>query len=427
MKFFTRAASLLIPMSIFAISNAQETDKETQNDSIVLQSGKTAIQKNQLQVIPFRTAGSAVLIAPNTYHLKGEDYYFDGLQAGNDYMFIDGMQVKDGKDFLYRGIENYTFYRFNQPISLGNTAGGMVEIQTSSYRDSLHVEGEVFFAPEKEYKNLFYEILLGGPISFKKKKDRVWKYRPSFLISASFNSTNDPNPSSEEKYRINPETQTSLNNHPLRRTELASGGTFLNSGFTNANDFYKVNTHQNTERNTQNIYGKLQIPINRNMELTLGSYFRNDAGKEFVFDNALFNLANNPHTISRNIDNYLNWKHTFIDTKNLKADYNINFQYSNYYFQRQNESFKDDWFKYGYLGKYTTHKVATYELGDEVIDGIEYQNVWKLNSWDFDTAYTFQNMGFNPEAARFTEMVYELYPDKFGDFLSGGSGNWMNS
>jgi hypothetical protein len=24
-------------------------------------------------------------------------------------------------------------------------------------------------------------------------------------------------------------------------------------------------------------------------------------------------------------------------------------------------------------------------------------------------------------------MVYELYPDKWGNFLGGGSGNWMNS
>lgn len=426
MKLFTKAALLFVVLLLNVQSNAQEAGNETPNDSIVPQSGKTIINQAQLRAIPFRNSGSAVLTSPNVYHLKGEDYYFDGLQAGNDYMFIDGMQVKDGKDFLYRGIENYTYYRFNQPVYLGNTSGGMVEIQTSSYTDSLHVEGEVFFAPEKEYQNLFYELLLGGPISFKKKENRAWKHRPSFLISASFNGTNDPDPSSEDKYRINPEIQSSLDQFPLRPTDLASGGTYLNSEFTRQNNFYRVGVHQNAERKTQNIFAKLQIPINNKMELTLGSYYRNDVGKEFVFNNALFNLANNPNAISRNIDNYLNWKHTFINTKNVQADYIINFQYSNYYFQRQNETFKDDWFKYGYLGKYTTHKMATYELGDEVIDGVEYQNVWKLNSWDFDTAYTFQGMGFNPVAARFTEMVYELYPDKFGDFFNGGNGNWMN-
>ncbi len=427
MKFIARSVSLLIALSLIIHTNAQEIEKEISNDSIVLQPGKTIIQENNLQVIPFRNAGSVVLTAPNTYYLKGEDYFFDGLQAGNDYMFIDGMQVGNGKDFLYKSILRYDYYRLNQPIYYGNTSGGLVDIKTRSFTDSLHVEVDIIKAFDKDYENILYEFIIGGPISFKKKGERSWKRRPSFLISTSFNSTNDPNPSWEDKYIVKPEIQSLLNQYPLRPTGLASGGTFQNSEFTHQDDFNQIGVHQNAERKTQNIFGKLQIPIRSNMEITLGSYYRNDSGRDFVFYNALFNSNNNPHTISQNIDNYINWKHTFINSENIKADYNVHFQYSNYNFQRQNETFKDDWFKYGYLGKYTTNKMATYELGNEVIDGVEYTNVWKLNSWDFDTAYTFQGMGFNPAAERYTEMIYELYPDKFGDFLNGGNGNWMNS
>jgi len=88
---------------------------------------------------------------------------------------------------------------------------------------------------------------------------------------------------------------------------------------------------------------------------------------------------------------------------------------------------KEDLFKYGNLGKYTTYKTATYELGNEVVDGQEYTNVWKLNSWDFDTAYVFEQGNYNTYVGNYTRQIYELYPDKFGDFFAGGNGNWMNS
>ncbi|RLD57873.1 MAG: hypothetical protein DRJ05_09010 [Bacteroidetes bacterium] len=418
MKYFAKASLLLIALSIFIQTKSQDTANENMNDSIVPKTNRITFQQNHLQAIPFQDVGSIVLSAPNTYSLKGDNYFFDGIQAGEGYMFIDGMQVNDGESFLFRAIEKYNYYRLNQPISYGNVPSGLVEIKTRSFADSLYFEGEVRSAYDKAYKNLFYELLIGGPISFKKKGERTWKRRPSFLISGSFNSTNDPNPSWEDKYIISPETQANLNQYPLRPTGLASNGTYLNSEFTMPGDFNRVNVHQNAGRKTRNFYGKMQIPIKSNIELTIGSYYKNDEGKEYNFNNALFNSGNNPITKSRQIDNYLNWNHRFLDTKELKADYSVHFQYSNHTYNRQNEKHKDQWFNYGYLGKFTTHKMATYQPGSIEIDGVYYENAMILNSHDFDTSYTFQAMGLNPEMERFTEMIYELYPDK--------DGNWMN-
>ena len=424
MSFITKGIILLV--LIFGILNvyAQEPENDVPLDSLILKSRQTSFDANTMKVLPFRTAGSVVLAGPNSYFLKGDAYYLDGLEAGESCMFIDGMQVKDGNDFLFRSIFNYNYYRSNQPISMGNVAGGLVEIKTRTFSDSICVEGEVYNAFEKGYKNLFYELLVGGPISFNKKENRKWKKRPSFFISAGVNRTNDPDPSWEDKYMATPDYQGFLTQNPYRESGLSFGGTTLNSEFSEPDDFNRVNYHQDAGRKMQNVFAKIDIPVNENMDLTIGSYFKNDIGKEFLYENALFNSHNNPQTVSRNVDNYLNWKHTFIKSDDLTASYNVHFQYSNYYYNRQSETHEDRWFEYGYLGKYKTYKSPSFELGDIEINGIWYEDVEILNSWDWDTAYTFQNMGYNNESARFTEIIYEIFPEKGG--LNDPIGNWRN-
>jgi hypothetical protein len=89
---------------------------------------------------------------------------------------------------------------------------------------------------------------------------------------------------------------------------------------------------------------------------------------------------------------------------------------------------KDDLFKYGYLGKYTTYKIPKYELVDEItVNGILYENVYELVEFDFDTAYVFQPANYNPLVARYTEQIYELFPTNWEPFeFPDGEGNWSN-
>ncbi len=60
-------------------------------------------------------------------------------------------------------------------------------------------------------------------------------------------------------------------------------------------------------------------------------------------------------------------------------------------------------------------KESVYDLrrgGDAAAGG---RAIGALNGdrlFDNDTAYTFQNLGYNAESARFTEMIYELFPEK---------------
>jgi hypothetical protein len=81
---------------------------------------------------------------------------------------------------------------------------------------------------------------------------------------------------------------------------------------------------------------------------------------------------------------------------------------------------KKDLFKYGYLGKFTTTKIPTYQLTDQInVGNTTYENVYVLNSWDFDLLYQFDPSTYNPEVAAYTTQIYDLFPNPVG--------NWMNS
>jgi len=375
------------------------------------------IKSERLQFMPFRSVKSVALTSPNSYYLKYDRLFVDGLASSGDYTFIDGMQIADANDFPFRAIAEYHHYRLNQPIEYGNVPGNLIELKTPTYSDKFHFDIDGFTTLNSGLKNNMVELNFGGPIRFSKKKKNG--FTPVFYLASNYSFSNDPYPSSEQKYMINSETQQNLTNNPLRVSDMQYGGTYLNAEFIAETDIEEVNNHQGADRQALNSFLKLMFPFSKDIVLSLGSYSKIDDGRAFVFDNAMFNSHNNPETYFRNFDNYLNFDHRINISEDLNIGYNINFQYSNYYFRQQDERHKDRYFEYGYLGKYQTFKTPTYELVDQIeIDGEVYENVYVLNSWDYDTAYTFQNLHYNPESARFTEQVYELYPDNIGHWQS---------
>ena len=275
-------------------------------------------------------------------------------------------------------------------------------MKTPGNKDKFHFDLDGYTTLNKDLKNNMVELNLGGPIRFSKKNKN--KFAPIFYLTSNYSFNNDPYPSSENKYRVTQEAQNSLTENPLRPSELYYGGTFLNAEFMDQSDIEEVNLHQNADRQVSNSFLKLIFPITSDINLSVGSYAKIDNGKAFVFDNALLNSHNNPETYYRNFDNYMNFDHKIDVNEDLSIIYNVNFQYSNYYFMQQDARHKDRYFEYGYLGKFTTYKTPTYQFVPEIeIDGEVYENVYVLNSWDFDTAYTFQNLGYNPQTGEFTE------------------------
>ncbi|MBN3034623.1 MAG: hypothetical protein JW861_03500, partial [Bacteroidales bacterium] len=232
--------------------------------------------------------------------------------------------------------------------------------------------------------------------------------RISYLVAAEYSTTNDYMPSSEEKYTATDDYLRLLNSSPLIPANY--GGTFRRSEFTRLSDLETTTVHPGAERDLLGGYGRIDLSWHDRIHLTAGSFIRLNDQDLYLFDNALFNASENPEVRENGYDNFIRFNHTLKKTGRFQLDYNLFFQYSHLDRKVQNKRHEDRFFEYGYLGRYITYKDKAYSMGSIEIDGVLYEDVLLLNSWDYDTAIVFQDMGYNPAAAAYTRSVYEFFP-----------------
>ena len=381
------------------------------------------LKAGKINQMPVNSINSLSMLNPSTYYLKGNRMFYYGIEATGDYIYIDGMQINNANDFPFRSIGSYNFYGLSSPINFGNSLAGFINIKSPEIGDKLFFKAEINKGLKKYYNDFLVEFNIGTPININKKIAK--KRNPSIFISGSYYNTNNTDPIWEDQYSLKTEVLDDLKKNPMRISGIGYG-IYPNAEFVRLNDFTTNQSPQNAGKDALNLYSKLNIPIANNINLSIGNYSKIENSDQFIFENALFNSSNNPERKVRNFDNYLNFEHKIKISEDLSIGYQINFQYSNYHLKLQSKKHKDDFFKYGYLGKFDTYTIKSYGKGNETVNGQVFTNVWIQNGF-FDTAYTFQNLNINPEAARITEQYYEFYPNKWGNYYAGGDGNWMNS
>jgi len=165
--------------------------------------------------------------------------------------------------------------------------------------------------------------------------------------------------------------------------------------------------------------------------LTFGGSMNYSNRRAYSYYGSLFNYENNPQVISSTWRAYGKFTQRFPSDNESNSlikniYYSIQADYSKTHDLTQDPKHKDNLFKYGYLGKFDTHTIRSYDIGVDTINGQAFTNVWLQNGF-FDTAYVFSKYDYNSEVANYTQLYYDLYPNKWGNYFAGGDGNWMNS
>jgi hypothetical protein len=187
-----------------------------------------------------------------------------------------------------------------------------------------------------------------------------------------------------------------------------------------------------------NLSGKIDLKPSRTTNFTIGGQFNYADGQNYAngfFRHTMFNYDKNVLNLDQTWRVFGRFTQRFAQdaesssfVKNIY--YSVQFDYSERKTRTMDPNHKEDLFKYGYLGDYTTFKIPTYALVDEItINEATYENVWVLDSWDFDTAYVFDARNENPLVARYTDQIYELFPVNWEVpyWFPGATGNWSNS
>ena len=390
---------------------AQDTivqEKEQDTISLSCSADETfTFSATQLDHLPFKTLTDISLITPSAYYLKGKRMFYFGVEANGASVFIDGMQVSDAGNFPLRSIENYTFFGYKAPIYMGNALTGFTGIETKNLTEKWDFDIDAYTDLANVMQTYTAEFALGGPLASKKRR-AAGKRVPVFFIGGKYEHTNNADPVWNTNLRLKPEVLSGLQADPLRPTEY-NRGTYRNAEFVTADNFTDGGVPDNAGRNGWYSYAKIVVPFGKSFEVSAGNYSDISHADENDFANSVFNAANNAVITKRNFDNYLKFNQKFKLSEEIDLAYTFQFQYGNYYRRTESARHEDRFFDYGYAGAFTTYKQPTFELGSDSVDGVFYDHVWLLNSWDMDTLVTWKPGTVNPEMVAWTNDYYDIY------------------
>ncbi|MCB2221376.1 MAG: carboxypeptidase-like regulatory domain-containing protein [Bacteroidetes bacterium] len=387
-----------------------------------------SVTAEDIKKMPNRDANAIATTIGGVFSADGERGSVRGARSDQTVMYIDGIRVIGSSSLPQSAIEQVSVYLGGLPAQYGDARGGIINVTTKgpsrTFGAGLELETSKFL-------DAFGQSRLGfnmqGPL-IKGKKERQTSLL-GYFISGDLSYREDSRPTANGVYVANDDYLNYLQQTPLRSAGLSGGGTFPNGEFARMNDLENQKATPNTSRYGINLSGKIDVRTTQYTNLTFGGQFNYNDGRNFSFANSMYNY-------DRNILNMGNtWRvfgrftqrfPTSNESRSLVKNvyYSLQFDYSQVTGRNMDPYHKDDLFKYGYLGTYTTYKRPTYELGNITIDGEELENVWLQNSWDSDTAYIFNAKDDNPYLARYTSQIYEFFPEKGN--LNAPVGNWRS-
>lgn len=403
------AISVSIVFSVILQAQSNENQISIPDSTIILSKIGNSLQLNheQIQSLPFRNLSSYGLVAPSAYRLKGNRMFYYGIESTRNHTFIDGMQIADASSFPVRLIQSYSLYTTQAPINMGFTSGGITAIETLNQLTDFTILFDVSYDQAYDAQGINGEMLINIPFSSAKNKTSN-KKAPSLLIAGKYSWTNNTDPVWKRTQKLNSETLAELTTNPIR-PPFTYGVVEQNAEYVTSVDMMSQKVPDNSGKTGIYPFVKLNLPVSKNINLNIGNYSVIDEAEIYNNANALFNTAGNATRSRQNFDTYVNWNHNIEINENLTLNYDFNFQYSNYYFKIRDKRHEDRFFDYGYVGKFTTYKMPTYELGSDSVDGQYYKNVWVLNSWDYDTLVTYEPSNINPGLSAYTSDYYDIY------------------
>ena len=387
------------------------------------------ITAEEIKKMPNRSANAIATTVGGVFSEDGERGNVRGARSDQTVMYIDGIKVLGSTSLPQSSIEQVAVYLGGLPALYGDARGGVINVTTKGPSGTFGAGVEL----EQSVDGFGHSRLgfnLQGPI-LKSKKESSNSIL-GYFISGDAYYNKDSRPTANGVYVANDETQNSIEQNPLTPSGLAGGGTYSSGEFVRNADLDNQKTNPNVSRYGVNLSGKIDIKPSNSTNFTIGGQYNYDNGNVYNYNQTMFNsdknflqLNQSWRVFGRFTQRFANSSESSSFVKNVF--YSLQLDYSQENSRSMDPDHKDDIFKYGYLGKYTTYKIPTYQLVDEIeVDNVVYENVRVLNSWDFDTAYVFQAADYNPIVARYTEQIYELFPTNWENYPFG-VGNWSNS
>jgi outer membrane receptor for ferrienterochelin and colicin len=382
------------------------------------QTGGT-MTSEEMSKMPGRSATSVAVTVGGVFSQDGEMGSIRGQRTEGTVMYIDGVRVRGSSSLPQAAIEEVTVVTGGLPASYGDATGGIVNITTKGPSREFGAGLELMTS---QYLDAFGYNLLGfnvqGPLIMGKDTNAESSLL-GYFISGELSSVKDESPSIIGSYKVNDSRLAELEITPLRPSGTGFGA-FLNSEYVMKSDLDKMKAKENALSQGANLSGKIDVRTTATTNLTFGGSLDFSRAHAWVYGYSLFNNKNNPLVTENTWRVYGRFTQRFPTDKDSKSliknvYYSLQADFSKYSSVTEDAEHKNNLFDYGYVGKFTTHKIKSYELGSDAILG--YDNVWVHNGYA-DTLYDFERSEVNPELSNYTDLYYSLYPINSGYYMN---------
>jgi len=373
-------------------------------------SGAT-ITAEEISKMPNRSANAVATTVGGVFSEDGERGSVRGARSDATAMFIDGIRVIGNSSVPQSAIEQVDVILGGVPARYGDVTSGIINVTTKGpareFGGGIELETSQFL-DAFGHNRVGFNVM--GPLIKGKNKNTSLL---GFFIAGDINANQDGRPSATGYYALTDENQASLEANPIRPTGTGSG-TFINGEFLRNSDLANVNTAPNTARQSYNFIGNINVRTTETINLTLGGSYYYYNGRDYRYSATLANSAKNTLRKNTNYRGYIRFTQRFptdVESTSLIKNiyYSLQFDYTKDKGEVGDENHWDNLFKYGYIGKFSTYKTPTYELGSDTVNGVYYQDKWILNSWDFDTLVEWNPGNINPLVAQYTTDYYSIY------------------
>ncbi len=357
---------------------------------------------------------------PFVYSRDGKFGNFGGARQ-DPTIYINGVKIRNGLAIIPRnGAEAIDVYMGGIPAKYGDAVGGVIEVTLRNISNvmfgSVEARTSQFI---DDYGHYYFSGTIGGPL-IKRKGNNQGKSILGFLLSFEGGYDKDPQPGFGGWNRASDGTLRNIIDNPLRLPPAGQSGTRLNAEYLTQDNFIKTPYRMNAAAQYFNMTGKIDFAPGKNTFISVGGYM--NAAQTMLWDrnNSMFNWENNGRNQSitgnvfgRFVQYFQGKKDDKGKTKGFKdAMISLQVDYLKGYSKSEDVRHQDNFFNYGYVGKFDIHRAPTYSYG---YDPVANKSGYLFTGYQ-DTLVTFTPSTVNSQIAAITSQVYSLYDNPVGHY-----------
>ncbi len=355
-----------------------------------------------------------------------------GQRSGSSITFVDGIKIIGSTSLPKSAIEEVSVKTGGISAQYGDVTGAVTTVTTrgafTKYFGSAEVLSSGFktgettsFGLDKWGYNLF-GFALGGPIIKKKNKDGEVTSPFGFLVTGEIRhalSGQSVTPIYKPKDNIEQE----IRNNPLIFQE-GNNGVVQRAQFLTRDDFEEIDFRLNDDNLSLAVNGKFDVKLTDLSSLSFGGTYNYAKGNNWNRAFSLFNYENNTQSLATDFRFYGRYVQRFENAKedaNTKQEdksliknafFSIQADFSRANRLTEDRNHGSDFFKYGYLGRFTANTALSYSDNNfnpvTLDNGTEYRGRF-LTAFDNPISYDYTASNINPILANYTSNYYDFF------------------